>query len=55
MKYEIVRFYADEDNPNNGKVIKRNLVLGQAQEWCKREDTHKTGVWFDGYREQLSK
>jgi hypothetical protein len=52
-KYEIVRFYKDEQHPNHLMIIKRNLVLGQAQEHCQREDTHKVGVWFDGYKEQV--
>ncbi len=46
-KYKIVRFYADMKKPS--ETIKTGLTLEQAQEHCKREDTHKEGVWFDGY------
>jgi hypothetical protein len=53
-KYEIVRFYADISR-NTGRAIKKNLTLEEAQEHCQREDTHKPGVWFDGYREQINK
>ena len=49
MKYQIIRFYAKEDHPDNRKVIKENLTLEEAQEHCSKEETHKPGVWFDGY------
>ena len=48
MLYKIIRFVRDGTN----KVIKRGLTLMQAQEHCKREDTRKEGVWFDGYTEE---
>jgi hypothetical protein len=50
IKYKIIRFY--QDSKKVSKVIKRNLTLKEAQTWCKREDTHKVGVWFDGYQKQ---
>lgn len=49
MYYKIVRFY--QDIRKNSRVIDTGLTLKQAQEHCKREDTHKAGVWFDGYSE----
>jgi len=52
MSYKIIRFYSKENHPNNGKIIKTGLTLKEAQEWCKREDTHKVGVWFDGYSKE---
>ena len=51
--YKIIRFYFKENHPDNRKVIKRGLTLKQAQEHCKREDTRKSGVWFDGYEEEI--
>jgi hypothetical protein len=47
--YKIVRFSQDLDGEN--KVIKTGLTLDEAQEWCKRDDTHGDG-WFDGYTEE---
>ena len=45
-RYKIVRFVF-----NGGRrVVKRGLTLEEAQEHCKREDTHGNG-WFDGYEE----
>lgn len=48
----IVRFYRQEGRAK--RIIKRNLTLEEAQAHCQREDTHKVGVWFDGYTEQDS-
>lgn len=49
-KYRIVLMFAN-DTPS--KVVKRGLTLEEAQEHCRREDTHgtlKNGTrWFDGY------
>ena len=52
MKYKIVRFYRDENHPDNKKVILRGLTEEEAQDHCRREDTHERGVWFDGYTEE---
>lgn len=45
-RYEILRFRFKGETT----VIKRNVTLEEAQEHCRREDTHGEG-WFDGYRE----
>jgi len=44
MTYTIIRFYFKGSN----KVLKNGLTLEEAQEHCRREDTHGDG-WFDGY------
>lgn len=44
-RYDIVRFFVDEED----EVIEEDVSLEEAQEHCKREDTHGDG-WFDGYR-----
>ena len=49
MTYKIIRFYQNSDIPQ--EIIKTGLTLHQAQEYCKREDTHGDG-WFDGYAEE---
>jgi hypothetical protein len=46
--YKIVRFYQD-DRPS--EVIETGLTLAEAQEHCRREDTHGDG-WFDGHTEE---
>lgn len=43
-KYKVIRFSMNAPN----KVIKKGLTLKEAQEHCRREDTHGEG-WFDGY------
>ena len=45
MTYKIIRFKRNGKN----KVIKKGLTLEEAQKHCKRKDTRKEGVWFDGY------
>ena len=50
-KYIIVRMYADINKHN--EVIRRNLTLTEAKNYCNREDTQEKGVWFDGYDEQV--
>jgi hypothetical protein len=45
--YKIVRHY--KDKPSH--IVHTGFTLEQAQEWCKREDTHGEG-WFDGYTEE---
>jgi hypothetical protein len=42
--YCIIRFYSD----GNTFVIREGVTLEEAQEHCRREDTHGEG-WFDGY------
>lgn len=49
--YKIVRFYR-KNTSRNQKVIRTGLTLEEAQKWCNREDTHKPGVWFDGYTKE---
>jgi hypothetical protein len=50
--YKIVRFYKDDDHPDNRSVIDTGLTLEQAQAHCHDEATHEAGVWFDGYEEE---
>ena len=49
MTYTIIRYYKDIGKPS--KVIKKGLTLEEAQAHCRRADTRKEGVWFDGYTE----
>ena len=49
--YKIVRFYSDD---RIRKIIKSGLTLEEAQQHCKRPDTHERDdqgktIWFDGY------
>jgi|TARA_Y100000034_G_scaffold14662_1_gene15390 hypothetical protein len=48
MSYKIIRFRFEGKN----RVIKRGLTLEEAQEHCRRDDTRKEGLWFDGYDEE---
>jgi hypothetical protein len=48
--YKIVRFKFQ----NPSRVVARGLTLKEAQEHCRRNDTHKYDkkgdlLWFDGY------
>jgi len=50
MKYKIGRSYAPHLNKSS-RLIKANLSLEEAQEWCKDPKTKEPGVWFDFYEE----
>ena len=50
MKYSIYRYYRKEGK--TPKFIRTFETLKEAQEYCQREDTHKKGVWFDGYSDK---
>ena len=45
--FKIVRFHFEGEN----EVVKHGLTLYEAQQWCRRDDTHGDG-WFDGYTEE---
>ena len=47
--YKIIRFH--RDNTEDNYTVKTGLTLDEAQEHCRREDTHGDG-WFDGYTEE---
>jgi hypothetical protein len=55
--YKIIRFYQDEDHPDDKKVIRTGLTLAEAREHTNTPDTHGgtpdegTG-WFDGLEEE---
>jgi len=57
--FEIVRSFNPSFGENAGKssyVVTTFDNLEDAQNWCRRESTHKiledgTVIWFDGYRE----
>jgi hypothetical protein len=52
-RYKIIRFH--QFGGFDGDGYKKTIAYGQtreeAQEHCRREDTHGNG-WFDGYEEQ---
>ena len=45
--YFIVRYFAQEGKAP--QIRQKGLTRKQAEEHCQREDTHKAGVWFDGF------
>lgn len=47
--YSIIRFFRDPDK--DSYVVLDGLTLDEAQDHCRREDTHGEG-WFDGYEEE---
>ena len=64
MSYKIVRMFFDRAKRNS--VIKRNLTLTEAQEYCSDPETSSStcksntaihftntnGAWFDGYQKE---
>lgn len=49
--YDIVRFYHPSQK-RESEVIKEDVTLEEAQEWCNDPETKEEGVYFDGYRKQ---
>lgn len=51
--YSVVRFYRDENHPENKTVVKHGLTLEEAQEHCQDPATKSSdGEWFDGFRKE---
>lgn len=47
--YRVERHYHDDAKERD--VIWTGLTRQEAQDWCKRDDTHGEG-WFDGWTEE---
>ena len=48
--YMIIRFWMD--NAKRKTIVARGLSLDDARRNCQREDTHKDGVWFEGFTKE---
>ena len=47
--YKIIRMYR---SGRKAKVIERGLTLEEVQTHCRKPETRKEGVWFDGYEKE---